>query len=701
MKTVSANFQTILKKDPSIPTYYVVKMTGSTNTYYLSSRETTITDSGTKRVLGLLLNAPEIKETIDLYSGQASVGGFSIRLSDYDQGGGSRFSDNFTTEYFYNREVKIYLQAEGLTALSDCLLLYTGIFEDYGIENEVIRISITNNNASIMRNIPANKITSSGYPNAPQDSIGKREPIVYGDHSFKYGQDGTSINVTRSKQNNMAKPLRIGQDPTDGKHYYLIADHELKTSESVFYRAWMQEPKTGDLVKIDASNYSVSVVGGKTYLILDQLTNVFYVYKYVYPHKILNNYYSDVLMEWDNPDNAKDDDSTTYSQALVYSLAVSETDYGGILIYTTYNDENVGTFTSSQFYFQCYYNDADGFSLDYGRVGSALTALGSQDGTTLLNDSGTYTGAEVTRTYQFLLTLDVDAGRIADARVYNCFREIKYVPAELDLDNIYVACFGKDMTGAYDEAPHRIINDVVTEYTDGAVNSDDLTAMLTNLTNSFKLSFAITELINTKELLKNIVDQSKAYLHINTNNEVGVFTFGASYTTDFDDIKINDIKADTLKTSKTKINQSVNDLSLEYYLNPETGEFQSSLSRAYATAKTNYNETYEKILNADMIRDDTTAGLLADHYCKDASMAYWGEPKNLVEFETADFRGSDFWVSGTFRMIGSLEMFDIIEFDHTEFDNFKLCNGESWEDKQFLIYEITRGRTLKIKAIEL
>jgi hypothetical protein len=48
-----------------------------------------------------------------------------------------------------------------------------------------------------------------------------------------------------------------------------------------------------------------------------------------------------------------------------------------------------------------------------------------------------------------------------------------------------------------------------------------------------------------------------------------------------------------------------------------------------------------------------------------------------------------------------LEIFDIIEFDHAEWDSIQKCNGESWNGKQFLVYEITRGHTLKIKALEL
>ena len=185
------------------------------------------------------------------------------------------------------------------------------------------------------------------------------------------------------------------------------------------------------------------------------------------------------------------------------------------------------------------------------------------------------------------------------------------------------------------------------------------------------------------------------------SGEIEFFSFDSSYTTTRAKIKTDDIRSRTLKIDKTKLSEAINELKLNYAFNSAGSTAQ--IERANSTDETAVNATIEKIFDADFIVSTTSAGALADHYCQDASTAFWGMPRNLIEFETADMRGANAgWDGADFEPIYSLELFDIIEFNHTEWDSVKKCNGESWNGKQFLIYEITRGlTTIKVKGLEL
>ena len=87
-----------------------------------------------------------------------------------------------------------------------------------------------------------------------------------------------------------------------------------------------------------------------------------------------------------------------------------------------------------------------------------------------------------------------------------------------------------------------------------------------------------------------------------------------------------------------------------------------------------------------MLNDTTTAGLLADHWCRNgATPAFRSDLVNFIEFDTSDFRGMNFWISGSFVPLIALAITDIIEFNDAEFDGFLKCFGASWSGKQFKV----------------
>jgi hypothetical protein len=700
MITIPANFQTLLKKHTSRAFRYIVKMNGSSNTYYLSTEEMTITDSGTQRVYGLLLNTPTVKQTIDIYSGKSSVGGFSINLSDYDQGGGNYFSDNFASEYFYNREVKLYLHTDGITALADCPLLYVGTVSDWEIQQNRITINIENSISKVSKSIPTNIVTSADFPDAPIESLGKYLPIVYGDHLYRYGQDGTVYDVTRKKDSTMIKPVRIGFDKTDNYHEYIIADHLLKTKDTNFARVWMYLPNLGRYVKIDADNYTITESDGKTYLRLKQLHASFYVYDYWYANRIGGG------DSFDDSVNAIDDDMTTYASKYIDPTIVSPPQtYNLEMVYPNYENDNISAYTEIVIWHRIKWNNAGDFTFSIGAGADEYTSAQSED--TLLKEDrlySVYNAAQMSSPVTYRLTLDDDSvGTPSYCRIYESFKELKYKPAEIFPDQIFVACYGYDISGeTYDANPGVVIKHIIDTYTDATPDSTALGLMETRTGNNWLLNIAIYKQDSIKSYLEKMAMQANSYFVFSANNEASCFTFTDSYTTSRAKIKPEDIKTNSLQVKKTNIQNAVNSLVLNYLSDSVSGIVQE-LTRANSTDETNIGQKSEKVISAEYVADDTTAGLLADHYCQDATTAFWGMPRNLIEFETADMRGANAgWDGADFEPIYALELFDIVELDHSEWDIVKKCNGESWDGKQFLVYEIARGlTTIKVKGLEL
>ena len=697
MKTLSNNFQNILRENPSVPIYYIIKMTGSINTYYFSSRETTIADSGTKRVMPLLLGVSEIHELIDLKEHKSSIGGITFKISNCNLGGEKYFSDNFASEYFFNRKIEIYLQAHGLTALSDCLKIYTGIFEDYEITNDIINIKVSISQEKKAKMIfPQNIITSTNFPNANPDNFLKPFPVIYGDHLFKYGADGTSLDVTNSQKNNMAKCLMVNQYAY--KNRYLIADHLLSTKETTHARAWMYSSVLEKFVMIDPSNYDIVELDGKTYMDLDKLDSTFYIHDFT----LLSGFVNGGMT---NPAYGVDGNVSTY--AYVNKIA-AECEVGDNWYLTVdfansnRNKELIDTLAGVTIYARNYFsNNPTTFKFNVKVFNEGGFAIYDSDQPVNSAAKMSLYVAEPDNVKSVMFTMEVinnTEPEVGTMRVYYVVEERKYVPTKVDYNQIYYACEGVNLT---DTKPGTIISDLIDTYGyDINYNLDSLADMNTILGANYKLSFIINEQDSMKNVLENITKESKSYIYVNANDEFDFFTFANSYTTD-KKLYINDILSQSLKISHTDYDMYWNKLSVKYNKSYDDN-LQDYFERENSTLQSNYNIILSSEKSLNYIKDKTTAELFADLYCKTDSVAFWGKPRNIVEFETADFRGSNFWESGVLKVIGTLEMLDIIEFNHTEFDLYKKCNGESWENKQFLIFEIIRNKTiLKIKAIEL
>ena len=297
--------------------------------------------------------------------------------------------------------------------------------------------------------------------------------------------------------------------------------------------------------------------------------------------------------------------------------------------------------------------------------------------------------------------------------IYEIFKSIRY--RSTNFSQVFASVDGREASvpvadvlyslsaGDLIEHPAAIITSLLIDEM-GSTNIDinSINNVITELA-GWKFSVNIDGFTNSKELIEKIAKQSKLFLYWNAFNKPAMDTFFVSNTTDYA-FQTNDIQGRPL-LSKSSLSDIVNDFKLKYHKSPK-GNLQLVIERANNTAGSGsqavYNTVNELVMDADYIADETTARLLADHWCKDGDdKSFWSVLHNVIEFETVDLRGVNFWNAGVFKPILGLELTDIIEL-HSDWDNIMKCYGESWAGKKFKITSITRKPwSLKIKAIEL
>jgi hypothetical protein len=122
---------------------------------------------------GSILNKPSIRESIDLKTSKAKTGNVSITLANF-----LYLNKNFSEEIYggtrdyINRTVKIYIQPEDVTALSDCFLVYTGKLVNISHTIDTIKLSINAQKPWDGVEIPQIKTDKNNY-----------FPIAYGSYT--------------------------------------------------------------------------------------------------------------------------------------------------------------------------------------------------------------------------------------------------------------------------------------------------------------------------------------------------------------------------------------------------------------------------------------------------------------------------------------------------------------------------------------
>jgi hypothetical protein len=120
---------------------------------------------------GTVLNRPSIRESIDLINSKAKTSNVSLSLANFKY-----LADDFSAEIYggsrdyINRVVKIYIQPEDVTAIDDCLLIYTGKLINISHDIDKIKLSINAQKPWDGVEVPQTKTDKNNY-----------FPIAYGD----------------------------------------------------------------------------------------------------------------------------------------------------------------------------------------------------------------------------------------------------------------------------------------------------------------------------------------------------------------------------------------------------------------------------------------------------------------------------------------------------------------------------------------
>lgn len=722
MLTLSANLSAYLQKTSNPELCYLVKLSAQNASsyaniaFYFSDIEMTVTDSTSQRVRGILLNSSiDITQVVDVKNHKASFGGFSLKLADELP---NAFSDELSNYRIYNRSIEIYIGDPSESTLSNYLKIYTGIAKDWIIYGGVITINIENSSGIYSKDIPSlfTSLSYTDYTAAIAESDNKINPVIYGDHKMLYGKDDASLSniddMYSQKNNDLVKPLFIGLDSA-GDYVYVLASHELNSTDATNYRAWLFDKRLNRFVMLPGATFFE--ISDYTYLIIDSDETA---RDWWFPDGTTSAASETNGGSWSDKANSCDKDYDTYAQSyydynndfgtanysidfVPYDGYQEDSDISTVRVWVKAEYEEIGT--APDFTFTINSTSAEGTNAveleQMGTNTASKTGINNSVAIVHNNNSDTYTDEEST------------------AKLYMIFKEIDYTITDISEHDIYVACKGKEAdvtvagifsglsSGDMIEHPAHILADVlinligVTSY-----DSDALTTMESRLT-SHKMCFHLRDQINSLTFLQKFGKQCNSIIYWNADDQASVFTFTDSYTTD-KTLKLNDL-AGLPAMSTTSLSDIVNDLKLDYRREGKSGSLQetdeNADDRANIGSQDVYNAVSQMTMNADLICDTTTADDVANHWCKNDDDSFWSVLHDVIEFETSDLRGGgSLYDSGTFEPLIRLELLDVIELDDGDFDSFIKCNGKSWSGIQFLIVEITQTRmNLKIKAISV
>lgn len=722
MITLSTNLGNIIKRGQWQPVY-VVKLVGTSKTtytdksFFVSTLSGSITDSSEYQLYPILESIPSIIESIDIFNATSSVGGFTLNLI------GNELTNSVISKFndynFYNRDVSVYLGDTTLINLSDFAELYTGVLGKPSQIGNGLQFEVSNSTFKVQKELPDTKLTNSIFSGAENgisaDNDGKPNPIIYGGEPFYYGYDGqsTTFSMVKSQRNRMSLCFDVGAS-IYGSRTYQIADHELNTSDAQYYRVWMKDKRTGRLVKLDSSDYTIYSLSTGSFI---TIAGVPECYDYWYPdgnYTLIEN--PSGLLGWQNPEKSCDGNYSTYSQSDL-SDSSNTGDYEKIQIHFPEYDIEDSSISEIKFKYVglSSYNPTY-FKVEmYGVFGTAHSTLsgGIKQVRSITDSLATRDRVgQAVEVNNECISAPMGSGS-SSGIFYYCFREIKYRPEEIG--EIYISCKGKEAnatlagkftdlsTGDLLENPAHIIGDIVVNklgITDIDSSFQDSATVLT----SWDYSFTLNEFIDSYELLQKLSKDCKSIVRWNSNNKPSIITIKDSYTTN-KIINWNEFLSIPL-IYKSDLDHVINKLSYNYYkLSYNYYKFDSNYQsvidreddRSNIGSQDIYNYISNTSINTDYIANATTAEYGADYYCKNDADSFWSNLHNVVEFDV-DIRGSHSYESGSYQPMITLEIGDIVEFEEMVIN----CMGENWAGKQFMVIsKQLNSNKLNIKVFEV
>ncbi len=683
----------------------------TTSFIYFSNDDCTVYDDDEGEdvtVFGSLQSDIKISERIDIKTHVSSVGGFSIKLIDL---GHANVSDIFATHDIFNRPIEIWL-LDKTNDTSNGSLLYKGICGVPTYTKNSITLPIENSTSNVNLELGQNKISEADkvVTDPPSESLGKSKPIIYGDHVTNINNT-TVANANFSKKTNLVPCIDMGEHRSGNDSFsnWYIAGHECKSIDEM----WVDDTDVGDFAQIKTFT---TVTNDSTKCVI-QHKSLESRYLYIYPSGVdINNQVNGATVT--NANNVLDFDLTTFASLSAQDVETVGQVKKAELDIQFFRDPFKfleGNFTNSsitalKFYVRLNYSHQGSSGNEEVKIMDFDSFFGTNidirgfTNDTIFNEITPSSTSIPFPTVRFRVqsAYEVDIFPTRILKIYGCYLRVEYTP--LSRHNAFFGGTGRKdnssgtITGSANsliENPSHVAEDIARNYMSLSTNSIDTSSfdsVNTELSSNYKLSFFVDSPINSKSLLEKIGFQGKSFFRFNSQNQISADTFFASPTANIDSITLDEII--NINFSKISLKDLVNKLFLNYFF--DSNENVKQLTRSYDTANTGsqarYNVVNEKVIDADFIKTDTTAGLLADHWVKDSSDSFWSLPRNIINVEFITSK----------KNFLALEVSDVIQFDHNSLDTYKKIYGSSFNGKKFKITDITKNlKSVKVKAIEV
>lgn len=187
---------------------------------------------------GCILNSPSIRDSIDVYNKKAKMSNISLTCANFKIDGDDFSAKLYATEYI-NRDVKVYLQPNQVSSLSDCLLIYTGRLENISHDQEKINLQIISKQPWDNVVIPSVKTAKGNY-----------FPVVYGSYavnSSTYGSPAYAETLAKT-----VHPVKV--DKASYFYYPLVHEDYGSTDTTLHY----YEPGLDSFIPLEDSNNAES-----------------------------------------------------------------------------------------------------------------------------------------------------------------------------------------------------------------------------------------------------------------------------------------------------------------------------------------------------------------------------------------------------------------------------------------------------------
>jgi len=649
-------------------------------TVYLSDRAYTDEDSNVYDAR--IMNTLSLSLKTRRERGGGVIGDITLMIGNLDD-----WFSTYKSVVWGNKRVTIYEHFSGLTP-SDDLLLYTGkINSNFKVSDSMVELAVQEDSLPTVE-IPTETVNLGDFPTAPEESVGRPVPIVYGNNTWNYCNITASL-TSFDRQHSLIKGIDGGV--IAGKRRIIVGDGPDSASID---NVWAYDPTLGRMVMV--ATHTFTTVNGIAVVEIDTDPDL---YDYVFgdgsvsgesenpPYSTVNDpayacdqsnsdsHYAQLYAEDIIPLASIQESKFTIDFA-TYETSVADGDISEIKVYARTSLSTVGSVYAGRDL------TVDGASVEY------KSALYYYPATTY--SGGSATAAEVAQGVECKLNgvADVDPIGKHTGKIYEVYKKVKYKKGE-PLD-IYIEGSGREygswitgrtnhpdnaLSGSTIENHAGIIESLLREDAGITPNTASFDTVATDLdADSIVGNLVIYEKTDLGEWIN---DLCKVNAISYTPDSTGVpkvarFETGGSSVKSFTTANI--IKG-SLQVFKIDMSEVFNRLSMDYFVNPTSGKLQENDIASDATSITNYG-TLLKLIKNYSTKDATSAGNQNDlllSMLKDHDLG--------VIFETN--------LQGTI-----LERGDVIDVTHN-------AGGYNWTSQKFEVMEIMqRGRIVRIVGHE-